>query len=123
MKKISLFFGIFLCIILKAQNESSPLFQNEEQIQWVDSLYNQMSLDEKIGQLFMVAAYSNKGQAHKQELIDLIQKEAIGGMIFMQDDAQEQINMINKFQELSKFPLLIGMDAEWDLSMRLKNTN
>ena len=123
MKKISIFLGILLCVNSIAQTKSDPLYKNEQQIQWVDSLYQKMSLDQKIGQLFMVAAYSNKGNSHKQELINLIQNEEIGGMIFMQDDAMEQVKMINEFQTLSNIPLLIGMDAEWDLSMRLKNTN
>ena len=123
MKKISIFLGILLCVNIIAQTKSDPLYKNEQQIQWVDSLYQKMSLDQKIGQLFMVAAYSNKGNSHKQELINLIQNEEIGGMIFMQDDAMEQVKMINEFQTLSNIPLLIGMDAEWDLSMRLKNTN
>ncbi|MGI9527709.1 MAG: glycoside hydrolase family 3 N-terminal domain-containing protein [Weeksellaceae bacterium] len=113
---------LFLIINIYAQ-EDSPLYKNEAQIQWVNAVYDTMSLDEKIGQLFMVAAYSNRDQAHEKEIIDLIENEQIGGLIFMQDDAEKQIALINKYQEISKYPLLIGMDAEWDLSMRLKNTN
>lgn len=114
----------FLAIFnpIEAQQDS-PLYVNSEQMQWVNAVYDSMSLDEKLGQLFMVAAYSNKGFQHEQEIRNLIQKENIGGLIFMQDDAFRQIQLTNEYQNLSKYPLLIGMDAEWDLSMRLKNTH
>jgi hypothetical protein len=37
---------------------------SDEGKKWVDSVYNAMTFDEKLGQLFMVAAYSNKDDAH-----------------------------------------------------------
>ncbi|MRJ08504.1 glycoside hydrolase family 3 protein [Ornithobacterium rhinotracheale] len=115
-----LFFLIFSG--LKAQ-KTSPLYLNDVQIQWTDSLCNRMSLDEKVGQLFMVAAYTNKDLSHEKEIENLITKEKIGGLIFMQDNAEKQIELANRYQNLSKYPLLIGMDAEWGLAMRLKNTH
>lgn len=108
--------------MLQAQSKS-PLYLDSLQMQWVDSVYLQMNMDERLGQLFMVAAYTNKGATHEREIAQLISKESIGGLIFMQDDAVRQIQLTNQWQTLSKVPLLIGMDAEWDLSMRLKNTN
>ncbi|MXV38887.1 serine hydrolase [Flavobacteriaceae bacterium Ap0902] len=120
--KILALFMMFLTFQTSAQT-SSPLYIDDTQMQWVDSLYQEMTLDEKIGQLFMVAAYSNKSDSHEQKIIDLIEKENIGGLIFMQDNPTRQVQLINKYQTLTKYPLLIGMDAEWDVSMRLKNTN
>ena len=114
---------IILSTIVKSQETASPLYINEAQMQWVNSVYDSMSLDQKVGQLFMVAAYSNKGSAHEQEIKNLIQNEAIGGLIFMQDDALRQVELVNEYQKLASTPLLIGMDAEWDVAMRLKNTN
>lgn len=115
---------LILCLWQKGNaQQNSPLYVNQEQIAWVDSTYNALSLDEKIGQLFMVAAYSNKGTAHEAQIKNLIQKEKIGGLIFMQDNPRHQVELTNEYQSLSKIPLLIGMDAEWDVSMRLKNTN
>jgi len=49
---------------------------------WVDSVYNQMTLEEKIGQLFMVAAYSNKDSVHFNAIDKLITNYKIGGVIF-----------------------------------------
>lgn len=121
MKKLFVVFS-FISSFLLAQ-QSSPLYLNQEQIVWVDSTYNAMNMDQRIGQLFMIAAYSNKGAAHEEKIRNLIKNEEIGGLIFMQNNAERQIDLTNEFQQISNVPLLIGMDAEWDLSMRLKNTN
>lgn len=96
--------------------------QNKFEEKWVDSLLNTMSLDEKIGQLFMVQAYSNKEQANTDEINKLITNYHIGGLIFMQGTPSSQVNLYNDYQAKSKFPLLIGFDGEWGLSMRLKNS-
>lgn len=87
-----------------------------------DSIFKSMTLDEKIGQLFMVAAYTNKNAEHIAEIKKLISTEKIGGLIFFQDNAEKQIELTNTYQALSKTPLMIGIDGEWGLSMRLKNT-
>jgi beta-glucosidase-like glycosyl hydrolase/CubicO group peptidase (beta-lactamase class C family) len=86
---------------------------------WVDSIFNQMSLEEKIGQLFMVAAYSNKGPEHTQQIVRLIRKHHIGGLIFFQGSPDKQAKLTNVYQNYSNVPLMIGMDAEWGLGMRL----
>uniref|UniRef100_UPI004049DC16 glycoside hydrolase family 3 N-terminal domain-containing protein n=1 Tax=Flavobacterium sp. TaxID=239 RepID=UPI004049DC16 len=89
---------------------------------WVDSVYNQMSLLEKIGQLFMVAAYSNKDSIHENSVNDLVVSQHIGGLIFFQGGPIRQAKLTNRFQKSAKLPLLIGIDAEWGLSMRLDST-
>lgn len=107
---------------------SNLIAQNTRQGFWnsnlpkADSLFNALTLDEKIGQLFMVAAYTNKGPQHIAEIEQLIKKEKIGGLIFFQDDAKKEIELTNQYQALSQTPLMIGIDGEWGLSMRLKNT-
>lgn len=90
--------------------------------QWVDSVMNSMSDDEKIGQLFMLAAYSNKDAGHVQHIESMIRDYNIGGLIFMQGGPVRQSLLLNRYQHLSKVPLLIAMDAEWSLSMRLDST-
>ena len=86
---------------------------------WVDSIFTQMSLEQKIGQLFMVAAYSNKGPEHTQQIMRLIRKHHIGGLIFFQGNPDKQAKLTNVYQNYSDVPLMIGMDAEWGLGMRL----
>ena len=90
---------------------------------WVDSIYNSLSIEERIGQLFMVAAYSNKDSAHIKSIDKLITEQKIGGLIFFQGGPVRQAQMTNHFQQLTKTPLFIGIDAEWGLSMRLDSVN
>ena len=101
-----------------AQNNFSTQ-TTPNQTKWVDSVYNQMSLDERIGQLFMVAAYSNKDSVHNNSIEKLVSNYKIGGLIFFQGGPKRQAKLTNRYQKKSKLPLFIGIDAEWGLAMRL----
>ena len=105
----------------EARNYHYPPFANRP-AQWADSVMNVMSIEEKIGQLFMIAAYSNRDEAHYQQIDHYIEKYHIGGLIFFQGDPTTQIELTNRYQKLSSVPLLVGIDAEWGLGMRLDNT-
>jgi beta-glucosidase-like glycosyl hydrolase/CubicO group peptidase (beta-lactamase class C family) len=100
-------------------SQDNPTITQEK---WVDSVYNQFSFEEKVGQLFMVAAYSNKNEAHNKSIDELISKYKIGGLIFFQGGPIRQATLTNRYQAQSKTPLFIGIDAEWGLSMRLDST-
>lgn len=86
---------------------------------WIDSVYNKLSVQERIGQLFMVAAYSGGENYNEGQIQTLIDNRLIGGLIFMQGTAEAQARLTNKYQKSAQVPLLIGMDAEWGLGMRL----
>ena len=86
---------------------------------WVDKTYNSLSQDEKLGQLFIVALYTNKDDAHINNVRNLVVNEKLGGLILMQDDAAKEIDLVNEFQSKSKVPMMIGMDAEWGLFQRI----
>lgn len=90
--------------------------------QWVDSIYNQMTFEEKVGQLFMVAAYSNKDSVHTNAIKKLVRDYKIGGVIFFQGGPRRQARLTNQYQSLAKVPLFVGIDAEWGMSMRLDST-
>lgn len=96
----------------------SPYKRVKENV-WVDSVYNSLTFEERIGQLFMVAAYSNKDSAHTNSLERLIKEYKIGGLIFFQGGPVRQARLTNRYQSISKTPMFIGIDAEWGLSMRL----
>lgn len=96
--------------------------EQKKATQWIDSVYNSLSVDDRIAQLFMVAAYVNKDEKHIQEVSDLVYKEHIGGLILMQDDALKQLKWVNQLQQQSKIPLLIGIDGEWGLAQRFSGT-
>ncbi|MBD81129.1 MAG: hypothetical protein CL840_19585 [Crocinitomicaceae bacterium] len=100
----------------------TPPFLLDSSANWVDKTMKNLSSEERIAQLFMVAAYSNKGQDHVKSISKLIDKYKIGGLIFFQGGPVRQAELTNKYQADSKVPLLIAMDAEWGLAMRLDST-
>nr|WP_298658285.1 glycoside hydrolase family 3 N-terminal domain-containing protein [uncultured Flavobacterium sp.] len=118
MKRLYILF--FLVLIQFVFSQTNKKIQPEPV--WVDSIYNSLTFDEKVGQLFMVAAYSNKNEIHAQDLEKLISQYKIGGLIFFQGGPVRQAKLTNRFQSQSKVPLLIGNDAEWGFSMRLDST-
>ena len=103
---------------------TNPLEKKDSvaQKRWVDSIYNTMTLPEKIGQLFMVDVFSKDPKAKIDKVKKLIETQHIGGIIFSKGGPVRQAHLNNEFQALSTIPLLIGMDAEWGLSMRLDST-
>ncbi len=122
MNKITVLFALLLSLQAIAQKDPLTTKDSIAQNRWVDSIMNTMNVDEKIGQLFMVAAYTNKDAEHEKFIKDLITKHHIGALIFFQDQAIKQVELTNEYQRLSRIPLLIGIDGEWGLRMRLKNT-
>src|SRR5580700_3194443 len=70
----------------------------------------------------MVAAYSNRDKRHVNEIKKLIKIQHIGGLIFFQGGPVREAKLTNEYQRMSKVPLLISMDAEWGLAMRLDST-
>jgi len=114
---------LFFVPVALAQTQNPLLAKNAiGQKKWVDSVYHGMTLEEKVGQLFMVDIFSSKGDAAADKIKQLIQDYHIGGVIFSKGGPQQQAKMNNEFQELSRIKLLVGMDAEWGLAMRLDST-
>lgn len=109
--------------IPKIKLESAPFFKDSEaETRWADSIYSNLSLEERIGQLFMVSAYSNKDSTHTKKIDSLVQNYKVGGVIFFQGGPVRQAQLTNHFQSKSKVPLFIAIDAEWGLAMRLDST-
>jgi len=88
---------------------------------WVDSIFNSLSLDEKIAQLFIVRA-NNPGGEYFTEVETLIKKYNIGGITFFRSEPSKQLMQTIQWQKLAKTPLFVSIDAEWGLGMRLDST-
>jgi beta-glucosidase-like glycosyl hydrolase/CubicO group peptidase (beta-lactamase class C family) len=101
--------------------KTGPDFLNLES-RWVDSVFASLNSDQRIAQLFMVAAYSNKDMKHVAEIRELIENYNIGGLIFMQGGPVREAKLNNYYQNKAKTPLLISIDGEWGLAMRLDST-
>lgn len=103
----------FILCLPKIQSQT-----NEDK--WVEETYNALSDTQRLGQLFMIRAQSNAGYDHT-EVEDLIKKYHVGALCFFQGTPERQAELTNRFQALSKVPLMVAMDAEWGLNMRLKS--
>lgn len=90
-----------------------------EAIVWARQVLDTLTVDEKLGQLFMIPVYSNKGEDHVVKVLRLVMEEKVGGVIFMQGGPLAQTHLANLLQRNSDLPLLVSQDAEWGLAMRL----
>lgn len=122
LRPLLLVIGVFCFHTTFAQKVVSPPFVTPAARHWADSVLSTMSLREKVGQLFMIDAFSNKDSLHVAAVTQLIDSFHIGGLIFFQGGPVRQARLTNFYQKRSKFPLLIGIDGEWGLNMRLDST-
>jgi beta-N-acetylhexosaminidase len=113
----------FLLIVLLGWIESANAQRDainwQKPNKWVDSVYATLTEDERIAQLIMVPAFSNRDSAHIKELECQIRELKVGGLIFFKGNPYKQASLTNYYQSLSKVPLLIGLDGEWGVAMRL----
>ena len=107
--------------IAQTNSASTPDFLKSKST-WVDSVFKSLTPDERIAQLFMVAAYSNKTNVHERAVSELVSKYKIGGLIFFKGTPTRQAVLTNLYQKQAQTPLLIGIDGEWGLAMRLDST-
>ena len=106
-----------------AQTTPSPVLQlTPRQNHWADSVFATLTPDERLGQLIMVAGYSNRKPSYEDSLVTLVRTYKLGGVVMFQGGPIRQAKLTNRLQALSTVPLLIAMDAEWGLAMRLDST-
>lgn len=89
---------------------------------WVDSVFNQLSMDERIGQLFMPVVDGSDSERNKKRIDELLENQHIGGILFYKSTPDNQAELTNYAQRESKVPLMISLDGEWGLAMRIANT-
>ncbi|HWR31899.1 MAG TPA: glycoside hydrolase family 3 N-terminal domain-containing protein, partial [Chitinophagaceae bacterium] len=98
----------------RAQYKSSLKKQD-----WVDSVFNSLSDDQKIAQLMVIRAHSNLGSDHVAKVVNDIQQYNVGALCFFQGGPVRQANLTNYYQSIAKTPLMVTIDGEWGLGMRL----
>lgn len=115
-KFLPLFTLLFFSFAVSAQNfyEKTPAAER-----WVKKKFRKLSKDERIAQLMIIRAHSNLGPDHVAEVTELIKKYNVGGLCFFQGGPVRQANLTNLYQSIAKTPLMISIDAEWGLGMRL----
>ena len=126
---IPLFFSLLFLFTLGFAQKNDTSFQypipykQSNLIHWADSTLNTLSLEQKIGQLFMVTA-TGRGlsESYYKKIDSLILNYQIGGVLFLQSNPGELTNLLSRYNRHSKIPLLVSIDAEWGLGMRLDST-
>lgn len=106
-----------------AAQKSDPPFLEYMNHPWVDSVLKTLTTDQQIAQCIWIAAWSDKDISHEVEISDIIRKYCVGGIIFFQGTSEKQAELTNYYQKISRVPLLIAMDAEWGIGMRLSNVD
>lgn len=118
---------LFCCVcLLTAKAQTIPnLYRNVDQTKmnhWVDSVFDSMTYDERIGQLFMVIADPKSDNRNMQRLMRYVNEIKIGGILFHKGNPVTQAEVTNRLQKASRVPMFVSLDGEWGLSMRLSGT-
>ncbi|KAA3633409.1 MAG: beta-N-acetylhexosaminidase [Bacteroidetes bacterium] len=120
---IIIILGICLTTTITAQLSSKEAGSDPKENLWVDSVFTEMTPDERLGQLFGIRAHSDLGAKHIAEVEAIIKKYKVGGLCFFQGTPEKQVELINRYQKLSAhMPLMISIDGEWGLGMRMKKS-
>lgn len=114
-----LWLGVNSAFALDAYDSKQALVKQEL---WVDSIFQELNLEQKIGQLFMVHTFSQSPSQEIQQIESLIRKYNIGGIVFFQGGPVSQARLTNRYQRISQVPLMIGMDGERGLGGMLDST-
>ncbi|MCE5347384.1 MAG: serine hydrolase [Bacteroidales bacterium] len=111
----------FLSLNKISAQRADPPFLKYMNHPWVDSVLKTLSIDQQIAQCIWIAGYSNRDVSHEVEMSELIKKYGIGGIVYFQGTPEKQVELTNYYQKISRVPLIISIDAEWGLGMRLSN--
>lgn len=128
MRKLILLLHIFLLFpfVLSSIGTDPNVLRNfsrkADLDRWVDSVYNSLTPAERIGQLFMPIVELSNSESAKRRFNLLLDESRVGGFLFHKGTAERQAELTNLAQSKSKVPLLIALDGEWGLSMRLEET-
>ncbi|MEN5434834.1 glycoside hydrolase family 3 N-terminal domain-containing protein [Sphingobacterium faecium] len=124
LKKLALGVAILASSISFSQAQDKKDFVNyiNSPHVWVDSVFNSLTPKERIAQLFLVRAHTNLGQRYIDSVAQVVKDEQLGGLVVFQGGPVRHVDMFNRYQHLSKVPLLITFDGEWGLGMRLPDS-
>lgn len=124
MRKTSLFIS-FLLITFAISATKLSLFDKAniaEATKWADSVYNSMTDRERVAQLFIPTVNPRNGDKSKSTIKKYIQSEKMGGLLFYKGSIDDYVELTNYAQSIADIPVLMTLDGEWGLSMRLSNT-
>ena len=112
MRKIYLFL-VFVVLGLAVAAQT-------DELRWVDSVYNSLTDEQRVGQLVNVRA-NLPNKPYFAEVQELIERYNIGGVTFFRTDAEPLLKQVNDWQMMAQTPLMVAIDGEWGLGMRLND--
>jgi beta-glucosidase-like glycosyl hydrolase/CubicO group peptidase (beta-lactamase class C family) len=120
MKKLLSICTVTILVLLQLNSEAQSFYnQTPAAKRWVNRKFKRLSDDEKIAQLMIIRAHSNLGPDHVATVVEQIKKYNVGGLCFFQGGPVRQAILTNYYQKIAKTPLMISIDGEWGLGMRL----
>lgn len=108
--------GFFVLAFSVAQG-----FAQDAESRWVDSVYNSLTTEQRVAQLICMRA-NQPDKPYYEDVAKYIKQYNIGGVCFFRADAEAQVNQTNAWQAMAQTPLMVSIDAEWGLAMRVKKT-
>ena len=100
---------------------ASQCLAQDAETRWVDSVYNSLTMEQRVAQLICMRA-NNPSKPFFPEVATYIKKYNIGGVCFFRADAEAQVKQTNEWQAMAQTPLMVSIDAEWGLAMRVNKT-
>ena len=123
-KNIVATIGLWLIFVAAMAQQPAVLVKgkadSQECKEWVETHLEQMTLKEKIGQLFIHTAPLQDNEATHKNLRNAVKEYKVGGLLFSGGALATQAKLTNMAQEMAGIPLLMTFDGEWGLAMRLK---
>ena len=123
-KNIGTTIGCWLIFVAVMAQQPAVLVKgkadSQECKEWVETHLEQMTLKEKIGQLFIHTAPLQDNEATHKNLRNAVKEYKVGGLLFSGGALATQAKLTNMAQEMAEIPLLMTFDGEWGLAMRLK---
>ena len=116
--------ALTMSVAARSAAKQPNLFNHVDQAQmneWVDSVFNTLSPDARIGQLFIAAVTPTSNEATRELVRRYVTQNLVGGLIYEKSTIAEQVEVTNLAQSLASVPLMITIDGEWGLGMRLKD--
>ncbi|MCM1450183.1 MAG: serine hydrolase [Clostridiales bacterium] len=106
----------------KATAGITALTDNPECVRWVDSVYNTLTPRQRVAQLFCPVVDPSKGETSKAVIKRYVGQNEVGGLLFRSGSIANYVNMTNYAQSLARIPVMMTLDGEWGLSMRVSDT-
>ena len=119
-----LVFVFLFFLSVKASGKQPAYLPDEAANKWADSVLNSLTNDERIAQLMIVRLSSidlktRQVTFYDEKVTALVNQYNIGGICLFQGGPAKQAGMLNALQKTAKTPILVSMDAEWGVGMRI----